>query len=246
VDGGGKDGGKDGVDGEGNGRSGGNGAELGWLEAGGWLGVGKVGSRDLRHMAKGICFAAGQLWTGDGGEAWQTGDGGNTESGWLQVDSSWTVRIDDGGDTLWTGSGGSSGTKVGCFGVGGSSEMLQAGSSGDTENEQWIAGMAEVGGVGVASAQQGHLGRPSDGGRATRSKTGDGTGVGAVDRAGALAARSVSGVSTLGMGGEDALAGGEGAGGASELWAVDCGSGLCRMSQICCLKLGGKLAWTSG
>jgi len=53
-----------------NGRSGGNSAELGWLEAGGWLGIGKIGSRDLRRMAKGIRFAAGQVWAGDGGEVW--------------------------------------------------------------------------------------------------------------------------------------------------------------------------------
>jgi len=104
-------------------------------------------------MAKGIRFAAGRLWTGDGGEAWRTGDGGNTESGWLQVDSGWTVQIDDGGDTLRTGGGGGGGTKVGCFGAGGGGETLQAGGSGDTENEQRIMGMAEVGGVGVASAQ---------------------------------------------------------------------------------------------
>jgi len=79
-----------------------------------------------------------------------------------------------------------------------------------------------------------------------RSETGDGVGEGSAGRAGALAARSVSGISTLGMGGEGALVGGEGAGGASELWAVDCGSGLCRMSRICCLKSWGKLARTSG
>ena len=72
-------------------------------------------------MAKGIRFAAGRLWTGDGGEAWRTGDGSDTDSGWLRVDSGWTVRIDDGGDTLRTGG---SGTKVGCFGVGGGGEML--------------------------------------------------------------------------------------------------------------------------
>jgi len=53
-----------------NGRSGGNSTELGRLEAGGWLGIGKIGSRDLRHMAKGIRFAAGWLWAGDGGEVW--------------------------------------------------------------------------------------------------------------------------------------------------------------------------------
>ena len=64
-------------------RSGGDSSELGRLEAGGWLGVGEVGSRDLRRMAKGIRFAAGQLWVGDGGEVWRTGDGGDAESGWL-------------------------------------------------------------------------------------------------------------------------------------------------------------------
>jgi len=184
-------------------RSGGDSAELGQLEAGGWLGVGKVGSRDLRRMAKGIHFAAGRLWAGDGGEVWRTGDGGDAESGWLRVDSGWTARIDDGDDALQTGSGGGSSTKLGCFGAGG-------------------------------------------GNRATRSETGDSTGEGSAGRAGALAARSVSGISTSGTGGEGALVGGEGAGGASELWAVDCGSGLCRMSWICCLKLGGKLARTSG
>ena len=132
MDGGGEGSGKDGVDGEGsgveggdddggNGRSGGDGAELGRCEAGGWLGVGEVGSRDLRCMAKGIRFAAGRLWTGDGGKAWRTGDGSDTDSGWLRVDSGWTVRIDDGGNTLRTGG---SGTKVGCFGAGGSGETL--------------------------------------------------------------------------------------------------------------------------
>jgi len=222
VGGGGKDGGKDSVEegdggsegggngddvGEGdgveggdcddsNGRSGGDSAELGRLEAGGWLGIGGVGSRDLRRMAKGIRFAAGRLWAGDGSKVWRTGNGSDTESGWLRVDGGWTAQIDDGDDALQTGGGGGSSTKLGCFGAGG-------------------------------------------GNRATRSKTGGGTGEGSAGRAGVLAARSVSGVSTSGTGGE-------GAGGASELWAVDCGSGLCRMSRICCLKLGGKLARTSG
>ena len=91
---------------------------------------------------------------------------------------------------MWTGGGG--GTKVGCFGAGGGGERLRAGCSGDTENEWRIVGIAEVGGVGVVSAQQGPLGRPSDGGEATRSETGDGAGVGAADRAGALATKSVS------------------------------------------------------
>jgi len=200
-------GGKDGVDGEGSGVEGGDGdgAELGRLEAGSWLGVGEVGSRDLRRMAKGIRFAAGQLWTGDGGEAWRTGDDGDTEFGWLRVDGGWTARTDDGGDTLRTGGGGG-GTKVGCFGAGGGGERLRAGSSGDTENGRRIAGTADVGGVGVASARRGPLSRLSDGGGATRSETGDGAGAGAADRAGALATKSVDEVGVSGTGGEDAWA----------------------------------------
>ena len=67
------------------------------------------------------------------------------------MDSGWTARTNDGGDTLQTGGGSS--TKVGYFGVGGGGEMLQAGGSGDTENEQQIMGTAKVGGIGVASAQ---------------------------------------------------------------------------------------------
>jgi len=160
------------------------------------------------------------------------------------VDSGWTARTDDGGDTLWTGGGGGS-TKVGCFGVGGGGETLQAGGSGSTDNERRIVGTAEVGGVGVASARQGPLGRPSDGGKATRSETGDGVGAGAADRAGALATKSVDKVGVSGVGGGGVQAGDEGAGGISELWAA-CGSGLCRMSRISCLKSGGNLARTSG
>ena len=89
------------------------------------------------------------------------------------------------------------------------------------------------------------MGGPSDGGGATRSETGDGVGAGAADRAGALATKSVDEVSVSGVGGGGVWAGDEGAGGISELWAA-CGSGLCRMSRICCLKLGGKLVWMSG
>ena len=89
------------------------------------------------------------------------------------------------------------------------------------------------------------MGQPSDGGRATRSETGDGVGAGAADRASTLATKSVDKVGVSGMGSGGVWAGDEGAGGISERWAT-CGSGLCRMSHISCLKLGGNLAQTSG
>jgi len=108
----------------GNGRSGGDDTELGWLEAGSWLGVSKVGSRDLRRMAKGIRFGAVRFWVGDAGEAWRTGDGGGTESGWLRADSGWAAQTGDGGDTLRTGGGSGGGLRLGCFGAGGGGEML--------------------------------------------------------------------------------------------------------------------------
>jgi len=78
-----------------------------------------------------------------------------------------------------------------------------------------------------------------------RSETGDGTGAGAVDRAGVLATKSVDKVSISGVGGGGVWAGDKGAGRISELWAT-CGSGFCRMSHISCLKSGGNLAQTSG
>ena len=130
------DGDKDSVGSEGiggNGRRGGDDAKLGRLEAGGWLRVSKVGSRDLTHMAKGIRFGAVRFWAGDGGEAWRTGDGGGTDSGWLRVDGSWTAQTGNGGDALQTGGGGGGGSRLGCFGAGGGSETLRAGGSGDTE-----------------------------------------------------------------------------------------------------------------
>jgi len=57
--------------------------------------------------------------------------------------------------------------------------------------------------------------------------------------------KSVDKVGVSGMGGGGVQVGDKGAGRISELWATS-GSGLCRMSCISCLKLGGNLAWTSG
>ena len=58
-----------------------------------------------------------------------------------------------------------------------------------------------------------------------------------------LAAWSMGRVGSTG--GKGVWAGDNGVGSTSELWA-NCGIGLCRMSQICCLKLEGNLARTSG
>ena len=87
------------------------------------------------------------------------------------------------------------------------------------------------------------MGRPSDGGDATRFKAGDG-GEGSACRVGVLAAWSMGRVGSTG--GKGVWGGDNGAGEVSELWAADCDGGLRRMSRICCLKSGGNLARTSG
>jgi len=79
----------------------------------------------------------------------------------------------------------------------------------------------------------------------TRSKAGAGAGKGSACRAGAPVTKSVGKVGVSGAGGEGVRAGDDGVGSTSELLA-DCGIGLCRMSRICCLKLEGNLARTSG
>jgi len=115
--------------------------------------------------------------------------------------------------------------------VGGGGETLRTGDGGKTEIRQRSTGAADVRGVVVASAGQGPLGWPSDGGDegdveekrasgrggiwATRSDTGGGEGEGLAGTAGMLATRLLVGV-------------------------------LCRMSQICCFASGGNWAWVSG
>ena len=135
------------------------------------------------------------------------------------------MQTDDGGNTLQTGSGGGGGSRLGCFGVGGGGETLQAGGSSDTELGQWSTGAADVQGTGVASACQGPLGRPSDGSAVTRS---------------------VGKVGVSGAGGKGVWVGDDGVGRISGLWAVDCDGELCRMSRICCLKAKGSQVRTSG
>jgi len=95
----------------------------------------------------------------------------------------------------------------------------------------------------VVSARRGPLGRPSDGGDATRFKAGDG-GEGSACRVGALTAWSMGRVS--GTGGKGVWGGDDGVGRISGLWAADCDSELCRMSRICCLKAKGSQVRTSG
>ena len=189
----------------GDGSRGGDDAELGRLEAGGWLGIGEVGSKDLRRIDRGIRFVAG-VGGRPGGEGGGEGSVGQLTMG---DDSTELGRS----DTVAT----------------------------------------DVIGV-VGSMHRGPLGRRSIGGgkgnaegvRSTKGEGGDGAGEGSTGAAGALAARSVDSVDVSGTGGEGALAGSEGAGRTSDLWAANCGSGLCRMSRNCCFTSGGNWALMSG